>query len=399
MSDEAAPLPSQRALHLPREVIGEDQATLVEWLVDEGGPVRAGQAVAEFETTKLVFEVESTADGFLHRLVETGELVAVGQAFARLDPEPQQPAAAGAAARSASPAPSVGSGSDVPPPLFTRKARRLIEEHGLAAESFAGLSLVRVEPVHRLLAAGAAATEPGGSPARSGGLDPGRLGERPAAGEETASRPASTASPSRGRPANDSASSPQADDRLAVALGRVQGLLASLQEGMRTRFDRHVPVGTLLNDRWSLARSLGFGEASSIYDECLVLGDVVVGSHCWVGPFTVLDGAHAPLVIGDYTSVGTGSQLYTHDTIERTLSGSDAPPRARPTTIGRCCFISPLVIIGPGTVLGDHCFVAAASYVQGEFPAYSYIAGNPARRVGRVELSDGRVVLKPDGSR
>jgi len=173
-------------------------------------------------------------------------------------------------------------------------------------------------------------------------------------------------------------------------------MLAGLRAKMRREYDRHVPTGTLLNDRWELAKSLGFGEGSSIYDESLVFGRVSVGRHCWIGPFTILDGAHAELKIGDSTSIGAGSHIYTHDTIVRTLTGTDRKPDARPTTIGSCCFIAPHVVIGPRTTLGDHCFVAAGAYVQGRFPDYSFIRGNPAIRAGRVVIEADTVRIAMD---
>jgi carbonic anhydrase/acetyltransferase-like protein (isoleucine patch superfamily) len=33
---------------------------------------------------------------------------------------------------------------------------------------------------------------------------------------------------------------------------------------------------------------MGFGEGSSVYDSCLVLGDVRVGKNVWVGPLLSL---------------------------------------------------------------------------------------------------------------
>lgn len=155
-------------------------------------------------------------------------------------------------------------------------------------------------------------------------------------------------------------------------------------------------IWTLLNDRWQLAAELGFGPGASVYDECLILGDVVVGAHCWIGPFTVLDGSKGALRIGDHTQVGSGSHLYTHHSIEQCLTGGLAPMAGADTTIGRCCFIAPLSVIAPGTVLGDHSFVAAGSYVEGRYPPFSYLAGTPARRVGRVELDGARARLIRD---
>jgi acetyltransferase-like isoleucine patch superfamily enzyme len=175
----------------------------------------------------------------------------------------------------------------------------------------------------------------------------------------------------------------------AAKAGDLDQHLDQLRQRMRHRFDRHVPTGTLLNDRWELAKQWDFGDGASCYDECLILGDVDVGENCWIGPFTILDGAHAKLTIGDRSSIGAGSQLYTHDTISKVLTGSGETHKAA-TTIGKNCFISPNVIISPGTTIGDGSLVATGSYVQGNYPANCYIAGNPAKIQGSVEIADGR---------
>src|SRR5262249_31979666 len=119
-----------------------------------------------------------------------------------------------------------------------------------------------------------------------------------------------------------------------------------------------------------------------------------VGRNCWIGPGTILDGMNAPLRIGDCVDVGAGAHLYTHNTIERALTGRRAPVFKKATTVGNCCFIAPRAILAPGTVLGDHCFVATGSYVEGNFPAFSYLAGNPARRVGSVEVHGDRARVR-----
>jgi len=60
-------------------------------------------------------------------------------------------------------------------------------------------------------------------------------------------------------------------------------LLADLDWQMREKYDRHVSVGDLLTDRWELARTLGFGDGTSCYDNVLVLGKVSVGKNCCTG--------------------------------------------------------------------------------------------------------------------
>lgn len=78
----------------------------------------------------------------------------------------------------------------------------------------------------------------------------------------------------------------------------LERLLQDLRDLWRTRrrevharYDRTLPLADYVVDRWDKARELGFGEGTSIYDSSLVLGDVQVGRHTWIGPFTVLDGS------------------------------------------------------------------------------------------------------------
>lgn len=53
----------------------------------------------------------------------------------------------------------------------------------------------------------------------------------------------------------------------------------------------------------------------------------------------------------------------------------------RTTAIGEYCFIGYGAVILPGTKLGRQCIVGANSVVNGEFPDYCVIAGNPAKAI------------------
>ena len=43
-----------------------EEVTLLEWVVEDGAQVKKGQEILEVETDKAVFDVEATADGFVH---------------------------------------------------------------------------------------------------------------------------------------------------------------------------------------------------------------------------------------------------------------------------------------------------------------------------------------------
>jgi acetyltransferase-like isoleucine patch superfamily enzyme len=341
---------------VPREGVNDDLVRLVEWLVEDGARVSAGQSLAVLETTKSTFDLESPAEGFAFRLAGPGAEVPVGAAVAVIAPRPERPAL-----DPGRPPTREENGEQV----VTNRAKELIQRHSLSLTSFAGLPVVRAADVEAFLGR-QAAVEP---PVRS----------------------------FRGEPLDITA---DWDGLCDTALRReLSDLLTLLRQRMRAKFNRHVSTGNLLHDRWELAKDAGFGEGSSVYDDCLILGDVKVGRHCWIGPGVILDGLNGRLTIGDYVDVGAGAHLYTHNTIERALTGHRAPLFRKDTAVGNCCFIAPHAILAPGTVLGDHCFVAAGSYVEGVFPASSFIAGNPAKRVGVVEVRGDRVRVRhfPEG--
>ena len=53
------------------------------------------------------------------------------------------------------------------------------------------------------------------------------------------------------------------------------------------QYNRSLPFADMLFDRWERAKLLGFGEGTSIYDSCVVLGNVKVGKNTWIGPNTL----------------------------------------------------------------------------------------------------------------
>ena len=154
------------------------------------------------------------------------------------------------------------------------------------------------------------------------------------------------------------------------------------------KWERLLPFNEMIIDRWDKARRLGFGEGTSIYDSTLVFGDVKVGKLTWIGPFTILEGSGGGIVIGDYCSISTGVQIYTHDSVKWAVSGGKIEYEKAPTHIGNCVYIGPLSVIAKGVKIGDHCIIGAYSYVDKDIPDFSIVRGQPAKIVGRVRLNE-----------
>lgn len=173
--------------------------------------------------------------------------------------------------------------------------------------------------------------------------------------------------------------------RINALLEELRALLTQQHVHVWDRFNRSLPFGDYIVDRWEKARKLGFGEGASIYDSALLLGDVEVGRNTWIGPFTVLDGSGG-LKIGEHCSISAGVQIYTHDTVKWAVSGGVHSPERAPVRIGNRCYIGPNVIISKGVTIGDGCVIGANSFVNCDIPEKNKAWGTPAHIVKGVDL-------------
>ena len=341
-------------IYIPKEVVSDDFYIVSELCCCDGDKVSKGDILGTIETSKSTVEIFSGGEGFVYYKCEEGDRIGVDSAFAvvshlRLDPKDFEK-------NDRENTTSIPR-TDV---RISKSAMKLIIREEIDLSLFGDRKIISKKDVESVIKLEMEKKEV----------------EKIFYGEEELDIES------------------EWDDVLATPEYKMfSDMLLALRKRMKVKFKRHVPMGTLLSDRWELANNQNFGKGASVYDECLILGDVKVGANCWVGPYTILDGGNAPLTIGDYTSIGSGSHVYTHNTIDWALTGGVAPNFVKETVIGKCCFISPSVIIGPGSRIGDHSFVSMGSYVQGVFPSHSFISGNPARRVGTVKIEGKKVIL------
>ena len=65
-------------LTIPKLQMSTTEGTLTEWLVEDGAPVTAGQAISALETDKSVQEIEAPESGRLIQKAAAGETYPVG---------------------------------------------------------------------------------------------------------------------------------------------------------------------------------------------------------------------------------------------------------------------------------------------------------------------------------
>jgi pyruvate/2-oxoglutarate dehydrogenase complex dihydrolipoamide acyltransferase (E2) component len=71
---------------VPKWGLTMEEATLVTWLKKVGDEVKEGEAIAEMETDKTTVELVSQVSGrIVEFLVEEGAIVEAGQAIARVE--------------------------------------------------------------------------------------------------------------------------------------------------------------------------------------------------------------------------------------------------------------------------------------------------------------------------
>jgi len=161
-------------------------------------------------------------------------------------------------------------------------------------------------------------------------------------------------------------------------LVQIRAIYRTLYAAKKHDYKRSLSFGDYFTDRWGRAESEGFGEGTSVYDNVLILGEVLVGKNVWVGPNCILDGSGG-LEIGDFCSISAGVQIYSHHTVKQATSLGTLPIETAATKIGTGVYIGPNSVIQMGVTIGDRAVIGAMSLVNRDVAADTTVYGIPAR--------------------
>ena len=117
--------------------------------------------------------------------------------------------------------------------------------------------------------------------------------------------------------------------------------------------------------------------------------NLVIGTGCFIGKGVFIDIGDR-VVIADNTSLGAESMIWTHvgDYTEK-LYGGDYKEKRGPVTINESTICYSRCIIGQGVVVGAFSRVGAGSVVLRDVETRTFVAGNPARVVRKLEEKQG----------
>ena len=128
-------------------------------------------------------------------------------------------------------------------------------------------------------------------------------------------------------------------------------------------------------------RRFELGQQSTIEDYCVVnngVGDVLVGANSRVGIGSILIG---PVSVGNQVII---AQHVVISGLNHGYQDIHVPIRLQPVNILPVvlddeCWVGSNSVITAGVQIGKHAIVAAGSVVTKNVPAFSVVAGNPAR--------------------
>ena len=130
---------------------------------------------------------------------------------------------------------------------------------------------------------------------------------------------------------------------------------------------------TLVHPTASVSRTARLGHGVVVFQQVTITSNVTVGHHVVILPNSVISHDDE---IGDYTCVAGGVKV----------SGG--------VRVGRGCYLGSGAALIGGIEVGDGALVGMGSVVLKNVPAWTVVAGNPARHLRNVVPSSSTVVAR-----
>ncbi|OCJ09279.1 phenylacetic acid degradation protein PaaY [Rhizobium sp. AC44/96] len=142
-------------------------------------------------------------------------------------------------------------------------------------------------------------------------------------------------------------------------------------------------------------------KAAFVHPDAVVIGDVIVGPGCYVGPCAVLRGDFGRIVMERGSNVQETCVVHSFPNVEVVI-GQDGHighgAVLHGCRIGRNAMVGMNAVIMDEAVIGENSIVAAMAFVKAgaEIPPNSLAVGSPARVIR--ELSEKEIAWKRQGT-
>jgi acetyltransferase-like isoleucine patch superfamily enzyme len=122
--------------------------------------------------------------------------------------------------------------------------------------------------------------------------------------------------------------------------------------------------------------------------------NLFIENKAYIGHFNFIEASNGIKIgegvqITNYVTITTHSSHNSLRLYGQNYKGADMIGYLKgPVKIGSYTFIGPYTVVMPGTTIGKGCIIASHSFVKGNFPDFSIIAGNPAKIIGDTRKKD-----------
>lgn len=142
-------------------------------------------------------------------------------------------------------------------------------------------------------------------------------------------------------------------------------------------------------------------ESSFVHPLAAVIGNVIIGKNCYIGPGAAIRGDWGEIILEDGVNVQENCTVHMFPGKSITLKESAHVGHGaiiHGANLGRNCMIGMNSVIMDDAVIGDECIVGAMAFVKANavFEKRQLIVGNPAKAIKKV--SDDMIGWKTKGT-
>ena len=143
---------------------------------------------------------------------------------------------------------------------------------------------------------------------------------------------------------------------------------------------------------------VGISNTTHIYFEGEYL---TIGKNVFIGHFNYIDAKNDFIKIGNHVQITNYCNILTHSShhsirfpgISQSLKASiPSLNRIDKVIIGDYVYVGPHSIIMPGSTIGKGSIVSAYTFVDGNYPDYSILRGQPAKVIGSTKDIDLKIM-------